>query len=131
MHVSEDDVAHERSLGDGDREGEERYAGLRVDAPVDRVHDDATRRVGAESPFPELFRHEHELGAVPVQRLEPPDDRVLRREVDRDRLVAALPRANGSRPPFAGGQLPEQHADVAGRAAAQGKPVGAGDRRID
>ena len=60
---------------------------LRVHRAVDRVDDDPQRAAGAERALAELLRDEHEVRA---ERLEPRDDGVLRRSVDRGRVVAAL-----------------------------------------
>ena len=87
VDVAEDDVSHRSALGDGEREREERDAALRVHGAVDRIDDDAQLASASEPPFPELLGDEHE---VLVERGEPLDDGVLRRLVDRRRVVAPL-----------------------------------------
>ena len=87
VDVPERDVAHRRPLGDREREREEGDPALRVDRPVDRIDDDSRRASSAEHALAELLRDEHEVVA---QRNEPLDDRVLRRLVDRRRIVASL-----------------------------------------
>src|SRR5204862_2429869 len=76
-------------FGYGDREGEERDAALRIQAPVDRVEDDAGP-VRAEGALAQLLGDERELGPGRMQIFEESDDRGLGGRVDRRRLVAAL-----------------------------------------
>ncbi len=88
VDVAELDVAHLPPLRDREGEREEGDAALGVDRAVDGVDDDG--RLGlAERALAELLRDEAELQAGLVRRLEAPDDRCLRRGVDRGRVVAA------------------------------------------
>ena len=112
---AEVDVVHRPAVRDGDREGEERDAALRVERAVDRV--DHENGVGAFED-PDLLRDDRSAG-----RAEALDDRVLGRLVDRGRLVAALARAEHRLALGAGRHPLEHRLDVGDRRAAELEPL--------
>ena len=118
--VAEGDVVHRRSVGDGDREGEERDPALGVDRAVDRVDDDDRAPSGAECPDAELLRDERQVGA---ERLEAAHDRVLRAVVDGGRVVAALTGSQHRLALEARRQPAEHVLDIVDRPAADGEPL--------
>ena len=76
---------------------------------------------GAEHALPELFRYEHEVVA---EGSEPLDDRVLRRLVDRRRVVASLSALQHGLAFDARRQSLEHVADVRDTEAARLEPRG-------
>ena len=129
MDVAEDDVAHRRAGRDGDGQREERDQPFRVDAPVDRVDDDPPRGALPEDALAELLGHEHEVDAGCVKRLEAPLHGTLGRDVDRDRVVAALAATGGLLALGARRELGERVVDVAGDLPAEGQPWAPGAGR--
>ena len=121
VDVPEGHVSHRRALGHREREREERDPALGVDRPVDRIDDDSRRASGAEHALPELLRDEHEVVA---EGSEPLDDRILRRLVDRRRVVASLSALQHGLPFDARRQPLEHVADVRDAKAARLEPRG-------
>ena len=113
---AEDDVVHRVALGDRDRDGEERDAALRVQRAVDRVDHDPG---GAVADDADLLRDDRRA----LDFLQPREDHLLGRRVDRSRLVAALAVADDRLPLGARRQLLEHAAHVLDRLAAEREPV--------
>ena len=121
VDVAEVHVAHPLAVGNGDRDGEERDAALRVQRAVDRVdHDDGV--AGAEPA--DLLRDDRD-----VELAEARDDRILGRLVDRGRLVAAEALPDDGLALGARRQLDEHAPHVVDRRAAQREPVGHSGKR--
>ena len=122
VDVPEVDVAHRGPFGYGDREGEEGDAALRIQAPVDRVEDDAGP-VRAEGALAQLLGDERELGPGRMQIFEESDDRGLGGRVDRRRLVAALALTRDRLSFQPRRELRERSLDRGRRVAAEGEPI--------
>jgi hypothetical protein len=121
VDVAEVHVAHPRSRGDGDRDGEEGNPSLRVQASVDRVEDDTSSLAAvAEHPLAELLGNEREADSVRSQLLEPRYDSGLRGRVHGRRLVPSLAPAGSRLALSPRGQLLEDTADGPGRVPADG-----------
>src|SRR5207248_4283313 len=123
VDVAECDVAHRLAVGDGDRDAEERDAALRVHRTVDRIDDDDRLPVADAT---DLFGDDGD-----VEIAEARDDRVLRRLVDRGRVVAAeaLPEHRLAAGPRR--QRRENAAHVLRRGTADGEPVSQADTGAD
>src|SRR5439155_6408861 len=125
---SERDVAHRRTVGDGDRHREEPDPALRVQRPVDRVDDDARLTAGAELHLADLLADED---GVDAGVLEAAQDRALGGGVDRRRLVTALAGADDRFAVGPGWMLREREPNVVHRGAAELEPVSqAGGRAV-
>ena len=122
VDVAEHDVPHRLALGDCDRETEVPQPPLGVHGSVDRVDHDV-QLGGAEHALAELLRHERELQPVPVEVLEPGDNRALGGVVDRRRVVAALAGGDHRLALDAGRQLVQRARDVL-RGSAKGVEPG-------
>ena len=88
VDVAEDDVLHGRAFGNRNGECKEGDPALGVDGAVDRVDDDNEAAAVPRGSPAELLRDEREVRARGIELRE---DRVLRRRVNRGRVVAAEP----------------------------------------
>ena len=116
VDVPEDDVVHRVSVGDRDREREERDAALRVQRAVDRVDDDREAPVAEHADL--LADEPHVLAA------KPRENHLLRGRVERRGVVAALAVPDHRLALGPAGQLLEHARDVVPRARQSCQPVG-------
>src|SRR5439155_2866550 len=86
VHVPEEDVVHRVAVGNGDRDGEERDAALRVERAVDRVDDEGPPAGAADA---RLLADDADVLAAKAF-----DDHPRRGGIDRCRFVPALARTH-------------------------------------
>ena len=131
---AEGDVVHRRSVGDREREGEERDRALRVDRPVDRIDDDAELATAPEGAHAELLGDERQIaGRAPRAGRT---TAVLGRR-RRSRSCRRRPRRHGARARArarvgSSARTPSRSATQARQNASQsvtGRPDGRGARR--